>query len=45
MDLETYDAPPMTESACPMGFMVGAAFISCVVWLSLMLGRVAPFVN
>jgi hypothetical protein len=45
MDRDTYEPLPETQSAPPMGFVVGAAFISCVVWLMLMLGRVAPFVN
>jgi hypothetical protein len=45
MDPETFEKLPETQSALPMGFIVGAAFISCVVWLSLLLGRVAPFVN
>jgi hypothetical protein len=45
MDLETDELLPETQSAPPMGFAVGAAFISCVVWLMLLLGRVAPFAN
>jgi hypothetical protein len=45
MDLETYEPLPETQNAPPMGFIIGAAFISCVVWLSLLLGRVAPFGN
>ena len=45
MDPETYDPVPETQSGPPMGFVVGAAFISCVVWLMMVLGRVAPFVN
>jgi hypothetical protein len=45
MDLETDDLLPETPNAPPMGFVVGAAFISCVIWLSLLLGRVTPFIN
>jgi hypothetical protein len=45
MDPETYDPLPETKSAPPMGFVVGAAFISCVVWLLLTLGRVGSFLN
>jgi len=45
MDLESHEVLPETQNAAPMGFVIGAAFISCVVWLSLLLGRVAPFAN
>jgi hypothetical protein len=43
MDLETDEPLQETQSAPPLGFAVGAAFISCIVWLMLLLGRVPPF--
>ena len=45
MDLDTQEPLPEAQNAPPMGFVIGAAFISCVIWLSLLLGRVTPFVN
>ena len=40
--MDSYPDQPMTDRPCPLGFVIAPAFVGALVWLCMLLGRLAP---